>query len=222
MNRIVDLFPAAQQSTCPDPTEHGSRSDSFARLCIPRAEWVRALHWRLEILIANSAIRNLIRENKIHQIYGMMQTGQKKHGMMTFNQSLAQPGRDQADSAQGRSQPVVESRRVARADSTRCPHDHIPATSLTARACRARAKLYPVAKPDSCPDTCFAEDTFEPMKVLQGERFSSSPQALAAVLRREQVVPISIREKRSKKFRLRFHATDLHRLSSPSLRGSSR
>ena len=37
----------------------------------------------------NSAIRNLIREDKVHQIYGMMQTGQAKHGMQTFNQSLA-------------------------------------------------------------------------------------------------------------------------------------
>ena len=43
----------------------------------------------LEILVPNSAIRNLIREDKIHQIYGMMQAGQAKHGMMTFNQSLA-------------------------------------------------------------------------------------------------------------------------------------
>ena len=43
----------------------------------------------LEILIPNSAIRNLIREDKIHQIYGMMQTGQAKHGMQTMNQSLA-------------------------------------------------------------------------------------------------------------------------------------
>ncbi len=43
----------------------------------------------MEILIPNSAIRNLIREDKIHQIYGMMQTGQSKFGMQTFNQSLA-------------------------------------------------------------------------------------------------------------------------------------
>ena len=43
----------------------------------------------LEILIPNSAIRNLIREDKIHQIYSMMQTGQDKFGMQTFNQSLA-------------------------------------------------------------------------------------------------------------------------------------
>ena len=43
----------------------------------------------LEILIPNSAIRNLIREDKIHQIYSMMQTGQDRFGMQTFNQSLA-------------------------------------------------------------------------------------------------------------------------------------
>ena len=37
----------------------------------------------------NSAIRNLIREDKVHQIYGMMQAGQAKYGMQTFNQALA-------------------------------------------------------------------------------------------------------------------------------------
>ena len=43
----------------------------------------------MEILIPTTAIRNLVREDKIHQIYGMMQTGQSKYGMQTFNQSLA-------------------------------------------------------------------------------------------------------------------------------------
>ena len=43
----------------------------------------------MEILIPNAAIRNLIREDKVHQIYSMMQTGQAKYGMQTFNQSLA-------------------------------------------------------------------------------------------------------------------------------------
>jgi twitching motility protein PilT len=40
-------------------------------------------------MIPNAAIRNLIREDKIHQIYSTMQTGQEKYGMQTFNQSLA-------------------------------------------------------------------------------------------------------------------------------------
>ena len=43
----------------------------------------------MEILVPNAAIRNLIREDKIHQIYSSMQTGQEKYGMQTFNQSLA-------------------------------------------------------------------------------------------------------------------------------------
>ena len=41
-----------------------------------------------EVMVPNAAIRNLIRENKVHQMYSQMQTGQGKHGMMTLNQSL--------------------------------------------------------------------------------------------------------------------------------------
>jgi twitching motility protein PilT len=43
----------------------------------------------VEVMIPNPAIRNLIREDKIHQIYSAMQSGQDKFGMQTFNQSLA-------------------------------------------------------------------------------------------------------------------------------------
>ena len=43
----------------------------------------------LEILIPTPAVRNLIREDKIHQIYSMMQTGQAQYGMQTMNQALA-------------------------------------------------------------------------------------------------------------------------------------
>jgi twitching motility protein PilT len=43
----------------------------------------------LEVLVPNAAIRNLIREDKVHQIYSQMQVGQAKFGMQTFNQSLA-------------------------------------------------------------------------------------------------------------------------------------
>jgi twitching motility protein PilT len=42
----------------------------------------------LEIMIPNAAIRNLIREDKIHQIYSVMQTGQSSSGMQTMNQAL--------------------------------------------------------------------------------------------------------------------------------------
>jgi twitching motility protein PilT len=43
----------------------------------------------MEILIPNPAVRNLIREDKIHQVYSAMQSGQDKFGMQTFNQALA-------------------------------------------------------------------------------------------------------------------------------------
>ena len=42
----------------------------------------------LEIMVPNVAIRNLIREDKVHQIYSQMQVGQDKFGMQTMNQSL--------------------------------------------------------------------------------------------------------------------------------------
>jgi twitching motility protein PilT len=56
--------------------------------------------------VPNAAIRNLIREDKVHQIYSQMQVGQQRFGMQTFNQSLAQlVGRKlvTVDEAMGRS-----------------------------------------------------------------------------------------------------------------------
>ena len=44
----------------------------------------------LEIMLPNSAIRHLIRTDKIHSIYSVMATGQEEHGMRTLNQSLAE------------------------------------------------------------------------------------------------------------------------------------
>jgi twitching motility protein PilT len=87
MNRIVDLFPAAQQNHI--RTQLSMVLEAIiCQALIPRSTGSGRC-MAMEILIANSAIRNLIRENKIHQIYGMMQTGQQKYGMLTFNQSLA-------------------------------------------------------------------------------------------------------------------------------------
>src|SRR6187455_74103 len=87
INRIIDIFPAHQQSQIRVQLSfvlEGILSQSL----LPKASGKgRAL--ALEILVPNSAIRNLIREDKVHQIYGMMQTGQAKHGMQTMNQSLA-------------------------------------------------------------------------------------------------------------------------------------
>jgi twitching motility protein PilT len=54
---------------------------------IPRASG-RGRALAVEILVPNPAIRNLIREDKIHQIYSQMQVGQGKSAMQTMNQSL--------------------------------------------------------------------------------------------------------------------------------------
>src|SRR5690606_39975014 len=54
---------------------------------LPKRGGGRAL--AVEVMVPNAAIRNLIREDKIHQIYSQMQVGQGQHGMQTFNQSLS-------------------------------------------------------------------------------------------------------------------------------------
>src|SRR3954454_15467403 len=87
INRIIDVFPSAQQAQIRAQLSlvlEGILCQSL----IPRADG-RGRCMALEILVPNPAIRNLIREDKVHQIYSMMQTGQGKHGMQTFNQSLA-------------------------------------------------------------------------------------------------------------------------------------
>ncbi|MCH9649797.1 MAG: type IV pilus twitching motility protein PilT [Deltaproteobacteria bacterium] len=87
INRIIDIFPAHQQSQIRVQLSFVLEG-IFCQSLLPRASGQgRAL--AMEIMVPNSAIRNLVREDKIHQIYGMMQTGQAKHGMQTFNQSLA-------------------------------------------------------------------------------------------------------------------------------------
>ncbi|HEX8265402.1 MAG TPA: type IV pilus twitching motility protein PilT [Pyrinomonadaceae bacterium] len=87
INRIIDVFPSAQQSQI--RTQLSLVLEGIlCQALLPKPDGAgRAM--ALEILIPNAAIRNLIREDKIHQIYSMMQTGQDKYGMQTFNQSLA-------------------------------------------------------------------------------------------------------------------------------------
>lgn len=87
INRVVDVFPAHQQ-----PQIRAQLSfvleGILCQALLPKANG-KGRVMAMEILIPNAAIRNLIREDKVHQIYSMMQTGQNKYGMQTFNQSLA-------------------------------------------------------------------------------------------------------------------------------------
>jgi len=86
INRVVDVFPPHQQ-----PQIRAQLSfvleGVLSQQLLPRKDGTgRVLG--LEIMVPNPAIRNLIREDKIHQIYSIMQTGQSKFGMQTMNQSL--------------------------------------------------------------------------------------------------------------------------------------
>jgi len=87
INRIIDIFPSGQQSQI--RTQLSLVLEGIVcQALLPRADG-KGRVVSLEILVPNPAIRNLIRDDKIHQIYGAMQTGQEKLGMQTANQSLA-------------------------------------------------------------------------------------------------------------------------------------
>jgi twitching motility protein PilT len=83
----VDVFPAHQQ-----PQVRAQLSmvleGILCQSLLPKVDG-RGRAMVMEILIPTAAIRNLIREDKIHQIYSAMQTGTGASGMQTFNQSLA-------------------------------------------------------------------------------------------------------------------------------------
>jgi twitching motility protein PilT len=86
INRIIDVFPAHQQGQI--RTQLSLVLEGIVcQALLPKANGGRVVS--LEILIPTPAIRNLIREDKIHQIYSAMQTGQEKVGMQTANQALA-------------------------------------------------------------------------------------------------------------------------------------
>jgi twitching motility protein PilT len=87
ITRVVDAFPAHQQAQI--RTQLSLVLEGVVcQALLPKASGSGRVA-ALEILIATPAIRNLIRDDKIHQIYGTMQTGQEKLGMQTMNQALA-------------------------------------------------------------------------------------------------------------------------------------
>jgi twitching motility protein PilT len=86
INRIIDVFPAHQQGQI--RTQLSMVLEGVVcQALLPKVGGGRVVS--LEILVPTPAIRNLIREDKVHQIYSAMQTGQEKVGMQTANQSLA-------------------------------------------------------------------------------------------------------------------------------------
>ncbi|MGZ4788418.1 MAG: type IV pilus twitching motility protein PilT [Terriglobales bacterium] len=87
INRIIDVFPAHQQPQIRAQLSMVLEGIMCQALLAKIGGQGRVM--AMEILIPNPAVRNLIREDKIHQIYSAMQSGQDKFGMQTFNQSLA-------------------------------------------------------------------------------------------------------------------------------------
>src|SRR5688572_9432055 len=86
INRIIDIFPAHQQSQI--RTQLSLVLEGIVcQALLPKVGGGRVVS--LEIMVPTPAIRNQIREDKVHQIYSAMQTGQEKFGMQTANQSLA-------------------------------------------------------------------------------------------------------------------------------------
>ena len=87
INRILDVFPPYQQ-----PQVRAQLSfvleGIMSQNLLPRATGSGRC-MAAEVLVPNPAIRNLIREDKVHQVYSQMQVGQAKFGMQTFNQALA-------------------------------------------------------------------------------------------------------------------------------------
>jgi twitching motility protein PilT len=87
INRIIDIFPASQQAQI--RTQLSLVLEGIVcQALLPRSDG-KGRVVSLEIMVPTPAIRNLIRDDKIHQIYGSMQAGQEKLGMQTANQSLA-------------------------------------------------------------------------------------------------------------------------------------
>ena len=86
INRIIDVFPPYQQTQVRTQLSFVLEA-VLSQTLIPRMGG-KGRVLALEVMIPNPAIRNLIREDKIHQIYSQMQVGQEKFGMQTMNQSL--------------------------------------------------------------------------------------------------------------------------------------
>jgi twitching motility protein PilT len=86
VNRVINVFPPHQQSQVRQLLSFTLQA-VISQTLIPKADG-RGRAMACEVLIPTMAIRNLIREEKIHQIYSAMQTGQGETGMQTLNQHL--------------------------------------------------------------------------------------------------------------------------------------
>ena len=103
IDRIIDVFPAHQQQQIRVQLA-ASLQGIVTQQLVPTADGTgRAA--ACEVLVATPAIRNLIREAKVHQIYSMLQAG-GKYGMVTMDMTLARLGALRAHHARRRGRAV--------------------------------------------------------------------------------------------------------------------
>ena len=86
INRIIDVFPPHQQTQVRTQLSFVLEGVVTQQLIPKMSGKGRAV--AIEVMVPTAAIRNLIREDKVHQVYSQMQVGQEKIGMRTMNQSL--------------------------------------------------------------------------------------------------------------------------------------
>ena len=106
MNRIIDVFPENQQSQVRAQLSFVLEG-VMSQTLMPKTDG-KGRVMALEVMVPNPAIRNLIREDKIHQIYSQMQIGQDKFAMQTLNQSLFL---------------LAHARQISRDEAFKCSHD---------------------------------------------------------------------------------------------------
>ena len=145
----------------------------------------------LEILVPTPAIRNLIRDDKVHQIYGAMQTGQEKLGMQTMNQSLASLYMKRLitlETAIGASSNRDELQEMISAASASSPGaGRRRGTAAPAPSGRGRGSADQLASENDYADLClFGTDARG--QTVSGERVADTMDAAVAALRREQIL----------------------------------
>ncbi len=95
IHRIIDIFPAEEKAFI-GTLLADSLEAVIAQTLVKKKEG--GLMSVYEIMIANTAVRNLIRDNKAAQLYSVMQTGQQ-YGMCTMEQALAELGQEKKSQA---------------------------------------------------------------------------------------------------------------------------
>jgi twitching motility protein PilT len=136
ITRVIDIFPANQQAQIRTQLSMVLEGVLCQQL-LPFTEGPgRAM--ALEILLPTPAVRNLIREDKVHQLPGLMATGQDEHQMQTLNQSLARlynARRITLDAAMQCSADIGDLKDLIGSSEAGVPHLHVPvgARPLTSR-----------------------------------------------------------------------------------------